>query len=528
MAVYGIDLGTTYSCIASIGQVGRAEVHRNSEGLDTTPSVVFFETPTNVVVGQEAKDSAVINPDLVVSLIKREMGQEAPMTLHGKVYTPEEISSFVLRKLADDAQVATGEAVSDVVITVPAYFGAAEREATRKAGHLARLNVIDILSEPIAAAITYGVLNPEEDCHILVYDLGGGTFDTTVINLRGGDIEVVCTDGDHALGGADWDVALVEHLANAFRQEHGDVSDPLDSGVTEQDLRKIAEGLKKTLSSRVKQTARVMHEGRVTKVEVTREAFESLTRNLLERTLAITRRTMETAKSKGVTSFDHLVLVGGLSKMPAVAEALQKEFGLTPQLQDPDLAVAKGAALYAFEETYRRLLSSGDQAKAQTMALAAGLSDTQLQQIEDRTIKTVASRAFGIIATDRSEGRQSYVAHLVHANDSLPAAVTQGFATLDDNQQTVAIRVMEQAGSAESKEVDDNNRIGEGELTIPPGKPAGFPIKVTFTLDTSGLLHVTAREDEQGRQLDLNIQIGGMSEEEVAASRASLSEIRVD
>jgi molecular chaperone DnaK (HSP70) len=406
MAVYGIDLGTTYSCIASIDQIGRAEVHRNREGADTTPSVVFFETRDNVVVGQPAKDSAVIYPDLVISRIKRDMGQEVTRTLHERAYSPEEISAFVLRKLAEDAQVATGETVSDVVITVPAYFGVAERDATRKAGRIAGLNVIDIISEPIAAAITYGVFNPEEDCHILVYDLGGGTFDTTVITLRGGDIEVVCTDGDHNLGGAEWDDHLVEHLADSFRREHPDVSDPLESSATEQDLRKIAEDLKKTLSSRVKQTARVMHEGRVTAVELTRDSFEALTRNLLERTVAITRRTLETAREKGVTAFDHLVLVGGSSKMPAVTEILRKEFGLTPQLQDPDLAVAKGAALYAFEETYRRLLSSGERAKAEAMALEAGLSGTQQRQIEGRTIKTVASRAFGIITMDPETRRR--------------------------------------------------------------------------------------------------------------------------
>ncbi|MBO3747575.1 Hsp70 family protein [Streptosporangiaceae bacterium NEAU-GS5] len=527
MAVYGIDLGTTYSCIASINQVGRAEVHRNREGVDTTPSVVFFETADNVVVGQMAKDSAVIYPDLVISRIKRDMGQEVTRTLHDHAYTPEEISAFVLRKLAEDVQVATGDTVKDVVVTVPAYFGAAERDATRKAGQIAGLNVIDIISEPIAAAITYGVLNPSEDCHILVYDLGGGTFDTTVITLRGGDIEVVCTDGDHNLGGADWDDVLVEHLAESFRREHPDVGDPLDASATEQDLRKIAEDLKKTLSSRVKHSARVMHEGRVTTVELTREGFEALTRDLLDRTVAITQRTLETARSKGVTRFDHLVLVGGSSNMPVVAETLQRELGLTPRLQDPDLAVAKGAALYAFEETYRRLLTSGDRAKAEAMALEAGLSTTQQRQIEGRTIKTVASRAFGIITTDGRQTRRRYVAHLVHANDALPAAISEGFVTLDDNQDTVLIQVMEQAGSMESEELDDNNKIGEGELRIPPGKPAGFPIEVTFALDTSGLLHVTARENERGQQLDLDIQIGGMSEEEVAASQASMSQINV-
>src|SRR3954471_4654052 len=195
MAVYGIDLGTTHSCIARVDDVGRPAVLRNMEGTDTTPSVVYFETSDNVVFGAPAKDTAVLFPDLVVSLIKRDMGHEVTRELHGRDHSPEEISAFVLRKLAADAAATTGEEVRDVVITVPAYFGAAERDATRKAGHIAGLNVIDIISEPIAAAITYGVLNPpgaagrsqggetRQDRTILVYDLGGGTFDTTVIAL---------------------------------------------------------------------------------------------------------------------------------------------------------------------------------------------------------------------------------------------------------------------------------------------------------------------------------------------------------
>ncbi|MFB9964129.1 Hsp70 family protein [Sinosporangium siamense] len=526
MAVHGIDLGTTYSCIASIDQVGRAEVHRNQEGSDTTPSVVFFETWDNVIVGQTAKDSAAVYPDDVVSLVKRDMGHGTTRTLHGRDYTPEEISAFILRKLVEDVKVTEGAEVCDVVVTVPAYFGAAERDATRKAGRIAGLNVIDIVSEPIAAAITYGVLNPSQDCRILVYDLGGGTFDTTVITLRGGDIEVVCTDGDHELGGTDWDSELVEFLAERFRQEHPEVSDPLDNKQTEQDLRRLAEDLKKTLSSRMKHAVRVMHEGRVTSVEMSRAEFESVTRHLLDRTIAITRRTLETARSRGVTEFDHLVLVGGSSKMPAVAAALEQEFAIVPQLRDPDLAVAKGAALYAFEETYRRLLSSGKREQAEEMALGAGLSATQQMEIEKRTIKTVASRAFGIVTTDKRT-RREYVTHLVHANDPLPADVTQTFYTLDDDQRRVAVEVMEQAGSAESDRLDDNNEIGKGDLSIPPNKRAGFPLEVTFTLDPSGLLHVTARENETGERLDLDIQIGGMSEEEVLMSRTSLSAVQV-
>ncbi|GAA3844728.1 Hsp70 family protein [Sphaerisporangium flaviroseum] len=526
MAVYGIDLGTTYSCIAYVDDVGRPTVLRNLEGTDTTPSVVFFESPDNVVVGATAKDSAVIEPDLVVSRIKRDMGQDVPRIRHGRPYTPEEISAFILRKLADDARTATGETVDDVVITVPAYFGAAERDATRKAGQIAGLNVIDIVSEPIAAAITYGVLNPDKDHTILVYDLGGGTFDTTVITLQGGNIEVICTDGDHELGGADWDDRLVEHLAERFQAEHPDAGSPLLDKQSEQQLRRDAEELKKTLSSRTQHVVRVVHEGRVATVELTREELTELTRDLLDRTIEITRRTMETAASKGVEAYDHLVLVGGSTKMPAVTETLQKEFQLTPRLQDPDLAVAKGAALYAFEETYRRLLLSGERDQAEDMAARAGLSADQQDQIAARTIKTVASRAFGIIVTDKENRRRS-VEHLVHANDPLPAAVTQDFYTIDAGQTGVNIEVMEQAGTVESDEPEDNGQIAEGVLKIPPGKPAGWPIEVTFALDTSGLLQVTSRERETGEELELRVQIGGMSEEDVAESRAALSRVQV-
>ncbi|GII60072.1 molecular chaperone DnaK [Sphaerisporangium krabiense] len=526
MAVYGIDLGTTYSCIAYVDDVGRPTVLRNLEGTDTTPSVVFFESPDNVVVGATAKDSAVLEPDLVVSRIKRDMGQDVPRVRHGRPYTPEEISAFVLRKLADDARTATGDTVEDVVITVPAYFGAAERDATRKAGQIAGLNVIDIVSEPIAAAITYGVLNPGADHTILVYDLGGGTFDTTVITLKDGDIEVVCTDGDHELGGADWDDRLVEHLAESFQAEHPDAGDPLLDKQSEQQLRRDAEDLKKTLSTRTQHVVRVVHDGRVATVEVTRETLLDLTRDLLDRTVEITRRTIDTAAAKGVRHYDHLVLVGGSTKMPAVAETLQKEFQLLPRLQDPDLAVAKGAALYAFEETYRRLIAEGRHDQAEDMAARAGLTADQQEQIAGRTIKTVASRAFGIVVVDK-ETRRRGVAHLVHANDALPAAVTQDFYTIDDGQTGVDVEVMEQAGAVESESPEDNGLIAEGLLQIPSGKPAGWPVEVTFALDASGLLQVTARERETGEALELRIQIGGMSEEDVAESRAALSRVQV-
>jgi molecular chaperone DnaK len=553
MAVYGIDLGTTHSCIARMGDIGRPTVLRNMEGTDTTPSVVYFESGDNVIVGAPAKDTAVLSPDLVVSLIKRDMGHEVTRELHGRDYSPEEISAFVLRKLVADAGATTGEEAADVVITVPAYFGAAERDATRKAGRIAGLNVIDIISEPIAAAITYGVLNPpaeadpeadpgkagpaaaerghggetRQDRTILVYDLGGGTFDTTVITLRGGDISVVCTDGDHELGGADWDARLVEYLAERFAEEHPDVGDPLDDKHTEQQLRRDAEDAKKALSLRTRHVVRVMHQGRVATIELTRDKFEEITNDLLDRTIEITGRTLVTAAEKGVADYDDLVLVGGSTKMPAVPQRLTSELSLNPKLQDPDLAVAKGAALYAFEETYRQLLAKGESDKALDLASRAGLSDTEQERIAARQITTVASRAFGVIALDPATD-QEHVVHLVHANDALPRGKSREFGTVEQDQTIVKIIVVEQAGSAESTEVAHNNPIADGELKIPLGKPAGWPIEVTFALDTSGLLHVTAVEKETAEELTLDVRVGGMSEDEVTRSRTDLSHVRVD
>jgi len=527
MAVYGIDLGTTYSCIACIDEVGRPTVLRNLEGTDTTPSVVYFESPENVVVGATAKDTAVLDPDNVVSLVKRDMGRDVTRPIHGFEYTPEELSAFILLKLATDARTTNGEDARDVVITVPAYFGAAERDATRKAGRIAELNVIDIISEPIAAAITYGVLNPlQGDRTILVYDLGGGTFDTTVIALKGGHIEVICTDGDHELGGADWDARLVEYLAERFRDEHPDAGDPLDDKQTEQQLRRDAEDAKKALTLRMSQTVRVMHEGRVAAVEVTREKFEEITKDLLDRTIEITGRTLATAADKGVHDYDDLVLVGGSTKMPAVASRLSTELGLSPKLADPDLAVAKGAALYAFEETFRRLLQAGATERAEEMAAKAGLSAEQQNQIAARQIKTVASRAFGIVVLDRDNGAEE-VAHLVRANDELPAGRSEDFFTVHDDQTAADVRVMEQAGSVASPDLADNNEIATGVIAIPSGKKQGWPIQVTFTLDSSGLLHVTALEKETGERLELQVDVGGMSEDDVERSRAALSRVQV-
>jgi molecular chaperone DnaK (HSP70) len=347
VTAYGIDLGSTYSCIATVDEAGQAVALRNEVGEQTTPSVVYFESAESVVVGREAKDVALVVPDLVVSLIKRLIGEDVHLSFHGQDYTPESISALILRKLASAAQEQTAEVVSDVVITVPAFFGILEREATRRAGQIAGLNVLDILPEPVAAALNYGALT---ECtqvrHILVYHLGGGTFDTTVIRLENHDIQIVCTDGDHHFGGADWDTLIVNFFLGGFANQFPQL-DPRGDEQFMQELVTSAEQVKRELSTSEARNLNVRFGGSAMRLELTREHLEELTSELLERTMEITQRTIATAHEKGIEGLDEVLLVGGMTQMPVIAATLRERFGIEPRLHEPDLAAAKGAALYA-------------------------------------------------------------------------------------------------------------------------------------------------------------------------------------
>ena len=364
MATYGIDLGTTYSCIAYVDGTGRPVVLKSAVGEDTTPSVVYFESPDNVVVGRQAKDSAVLAPQLVVELVKRQMGEDVHYSFHGQDHTPESISALILRELANAAQQQTGEEVRDVVITVPAYFGLLEREATRKAGQIAGLNVLDVLAEPVAAALNYQVLDEGQPGvrHIFIYDLGGGTFDTTVIRIDGDDIQVICTDGNHHLGGADWDSTIIDYLLRGFTEQYPQL-DPGGDEQFMQDLATSAEQLKKALSATRARKYNVRFDGSVVQLELTREQLDELTSELLERTMEITERTIATAREKGVERFDDVLLVGGMTVTPSIAQTLKERFGLDARQQDPHLAVAKGAAMFALMKKVK-VSMSGDEGDA--------------------------------------------------------------------------------------------------------------------------------------------------------------------
>ncbi len=324
---FGIDLGTTYSVAAYIDDSGRPSIARNA-GSETTASVVYFENKSNVVVGETAKQTAVLYPDKVVARIKREMGQKRTYRFDGVDHTPETISALILKQVAQGAAVSVGREVTQAVITVPAYFGMLERDATKKAGEIAGLDVTGIIPEPVAAALHYDVVSDAVGKTILVYDLGGGTFDTTVIRIEPDDIRVLCTDGHQELGGADWDDALSRYLLDEFVRQVEPPEAPEDDQEFMQELVSKAEEAKIALTQASSRPVTLRFAGAAARIEITREQFEARTGDLLDRTIDITRRTLETlAERHGAASIDEVLLVGGSSKMPAVGARLRGEFG---------------------------------------------------------------------------------------------------------------------------------------------------------------------------------------------------------
>jgi molecular chaperone DnaK len=540
--VFGIDLGTTYSCIAQVDEYGRPAVIINADSQPTTPSVVLFDSPTDVVVGVQAKRQARIRPDDVASLVKRHMGEaDWRFAANGEEYSAPAVSSQILKSLAMDAARATGQPASDVVITVPAYFGDEERKATKLAGELAGLNVVDIINEPTAAAFSYGFAQEGSTAQtVLVYDLGGGTFDCTVIALADKDISVIATDGDHALGGADWDDRLAQYLSQKFREAAPNAGDPLDDTYGAQDLITSAEDVKQALTGRESVDSLVVFGADRASVTVTRQAFEELTSALLERTITLTQKVLAAAQEKGAGHIDKVLLVGGMSKMPCVARRLAEALPDLPaaELSDPDLAVAKGAAIYGQKkelESYviSDLVAQGKLAEGQTIADANpvdltkavastateyGLATTAVADLVQTKVSNVTSRGFGVIVRDR-ETNADCVDFLAHANDSLPISITQTYYTNVDDQQAVQIQVAEQATGVESDKLADNKIIIEGPIdNIPPGHPRGTPVEVTFTMGTDQTVEVTARHSAVADPLVLRIEVGvassAMREEE--------------
>lgn len=534
--VFGIDLGTTYSCVAAVDEFGRPAVIINSDSQPTTPSVVMFDSPNEILVGVQAKRNARVRPDNVVSLVKRHMSDpDWRFRAFDTDYSASAISSQILRALARDAARTTGEEVKDVVVTVPAYFGDEERKATKLAGELAGLNVVDIINEPTAAAFAYGFAQEGSTNEtVLVYDLGGGTFDTTVIRLSDRRIDVVATAGDHELGGVDWDERLASYLAGKFVEEQPAAGDPLDDSYGAQDLITTAEETKQSLSGRESVDAFVIHNGGRASITVTRAEFEELTTSLLERTMELTQQVLDAAAAKGIPRPDRVLLVGGMSKTPAVVRRLKEVFGFEAQLTDPDLAVAKGAAIYGQKKELESLVindlvAQGQLIEGQSLAEAQpadldravqktasqfGLATSAVSELVGTEVSNVTSRGFGLEVARSGAGGDDdlYVEFLAHANDTLPISVEQTFFTVSADQQAVRIRVMEQATGLESDRVEDNKLVVEGMLEgIPAGHPKGTPVTVTFGMGRDQTIEVSARHTAVEVPLLLRAEIGAAS-----------------
>ncbi|MEZ4989224.1 MAG: Hsp70 family protein [Saprospiraceae bacterium] len=541
--VFGIDLGTTYSCIAYVDEHGKPVIIPNFDNNRITPSVVFFDDE-NVVVGEEAKNSIMVHPDQVASFVKRDMGNPNYIFEHnGKNYKPEEISSYILKKLIKDAEEKMDERILDVVITCPAYFGINEREATRLAGVIAGLNVKAIINEPTAAAIAYGLDTAEEKV-VLVYDLGGGTFDITMIEITPQAISVIVTGGDHNLGGKDWDDTIMLYLEQCYQEEIGTDEEILSDPETAGEMRLNAEKAKKSLTQRDKTKINVVHGGEKVKVELTREKLEELTASQLESTIVLTHAMLEEAKKKGYEKFDEIILVGGSSRMPQVKERIDQEFSVDAKIFDPDEAVAKGAAIYGWktsisDELVKRIAENTGQA-VEAINLEK-IEEETLQEIEQeiadevgltlgavkksRTqIQNVTSKSFGIIAL--KENDEEVLSNLIMKNETVPMEITRRFGTHFANQEDVELKIMENEVNDQETAPENGIDIGSAILNIPPGLPAGSPIEITFKINEEGRLDVRAIELTDHRTVETTIEtssvISGQELEQAKARSKSI------
>lgn len=521
-AVYGIDLGTTYSCIAQVDKFDQAVVLRNFEGDATTPSSVYFEDKEHVVVGKEAKGMLATEPDKTVVFIKREIGVDESFNKNNNTfpfhYDPAEISAFILKKLVKDANDLgdNPDPIKDVVITCPAYFGTKERMQTKQAGEIAGLNVLAIINEPTAAAIAYGVKTDQKKT-VLVYDLGGGTFDVTIINVNGGAIKVIATGGDHHLGGVDWDTAVAEYMLAKFNQQNGTSYNLNDIPELKYTLLLESELKKKQLTAKQSVKANIQYEGMSARIELNRNLFDSLTESYLNETIKATKDVLKIANDKGYTHIDEFLLVGGSSKMPQIKERLDKEFGCNAKLNDPDECVAKGAAIYAMNAAYAQAIQDYE----------AGESDYKPAPLRgDRAVVVnVTSKTYG------TDVNKNEVQNIVFANTSLPVKRTTTFTTSIPNQQKVSMKIFESDFTNEQTDevVEDKfcQLIDDKALTLTKNWPQGTLITVIFDINNEGILHVSAMVENDKIEFELKIA-GVKCNEELSISKALVDKVKLD
>ena len=480
--IIGIDLGTTNSCMA-VMEGGQPSVIPNAEGGRTTPSVVAFTKEGEILVGETAKRQAIANHERTIASIKRKMGTNYRVKIDDKEYTPEEISAFILRKLKQDAEAYLGEKITDAVITVPAYFNDNQRQATKNAGKIAGLNVRRIINEPTASSLAYG-LDKAEGEKILVYDLGGGTFDVSILEVGDGVFEVLATSGDTHLGGDDWDKRIMDYLVEEFKKESGiDLTKDL---MAMQRLKEAAEKAKKELSGLMQTTINLPYitadstGPKHLNITLTRAKFQEMTKDLLERTIPSIEQAIKDAKLKK-EDISKVILVGGSTRMPAVQELVRNYFGKDPYKNiNPDECVALGAAI-------------------QGGVLAGEVKDILLLDV---TPLTLGIETLGGVMTP-----------MIDRNTTIPAEKTQIFSTAADNQTQVEIHVLQ----GERPMAKDNISLGRFILDGIPPAPRGIPqIEVTFKINADGILEVKAKDKGTGKEQKITITAStNLSDEEI-------------
>lgn len=532
---YGIDLGTTYSCIARLDANGNPEVIRNNEDdSNTVASVVFFENENNVVVGQAAKENIETDGDRVVQFVKREIGKTPARVYEfdGKTYTPVEISALILTRLKNLVESQGGE-IEDVVITVPAYFGLEERSATKQAGELAGFNVLSLINEPTAAALSYCARQFQEDRTILVYDLGGGTFDVTVVkmsmaqNSSGNDVQkinVLATGGDDRLGGKDWDDRLFQHILNACAEESGLPTEEIEAE-TRQDIRSKVEEAKRKLSKKQSAKVRIDVNGTRTEIVITRADFEQMTADKVAQTMNFVESTL--AKVEG-EEIDTVLLVGGSTYMPMIKNAVETRFPGKVQQHDPDQAVAKGAAIYAsmlvVEEGVGENNSSENEKAPEQL--------TAKFKVEDQT-----PRSFGPGVMDMKANKPKYVLeNFIKIGEKMPAVFSKTYYPLEDNQERVRLRAFEnmstddvvlpcvdEDGNPQATDPAMNVKLlGELIVNLPPETSRDTPIKVTFKVDASGV-HVEALNTKTGEVFETFLR----TESDIDVEKSAVHQLRI-
>jgi molecular chaperone DnaK len=510
----GIDLGTTFSAIARLNSIGKPEIVPNADGERITPSIVYFpsDDPGSIFVGLEAKQARALEDSRVVAEVKREMGEsELAIELDGQSYSPEAIAAIILEKLRKDAVQQIGD-IADAVITVPAYFEESHRKATMDAGEIAGLNVRAIVNEPTAAALFYAT-NHEVNGKVVVYDLGGGTFDVTVMDVNGKEIDIISSEGDRHLGGVDFDNFLLDLLNRKYNEQFG-----ADLIQKEADRSKHLDGvetLKKTLSRREKGSISLAGEAGQQRFEVTRAEFEELISPIIAKSEMLVEMALDEA-NVAPTSVDKVLLVGGSCRIPFVQQRLKTIFGFEPSLEvNVDECVALGAAIHA------GLKATEAGGVVVPAGIAAGLKDIQLTDVCNHSYGTI------VVSIDEETNRECLKNEILLAkNTALPCSRTETYYTVADGQQSLNVRVTQ----CESDDPEYAKVLFDDDMPLPPNRPAGRPVEITYTYDTNQRMHCLFKDVESGRQAEVSLTDSGgrMTAEKKEDHRAALESFQIE